>query len=57
VLKLKEHIPTYGDHVSVKTSCKKNCSVKKKNAFVREFTIRLGAKEKYLFTSEFEVNY
>lgn len=57
LLKIKEHIPTYGDHISVKTSCKDNCSVKKKNAFVREYTIMLKGKEKYTFTSEFEVNY
>ena len=57
VLKIKEVIPTRGKHISVKTSCKDNCSVKKKNAFIREFTIKLKAKEKYLFTSEFEVTY
>jgi len=57
VLKIKEAIPVYGEHISVKTSCKDNCSVKKKNAFVREYTITLKAKEKYLFTSEFEVRY
>jgi len=57
ILKIKEVIPTYGDHISVKTSCKDSCSVEKKNAFVREFTIRLKAKEKYVFTTEFEVNF
>ena len=57
VLKIKELIPTRGKHISVKTSCKDNCSVKKKNAFIREYTITLKAKEKYLFTSEFEVTY
>ena len=57
VLKIKELIPAYGEHISVKTSCKDNCSVKKKNAFVREYTITLKAKEQYLFTSEFEVTY
>jgi len=57
VLKIKEVIPTYGNHISVKTSCKGNCSVKKKNAFIREFTIQLKAKEKYIFTTEFEVDF
>lgn len=57
VLKIKEKIPTYGDKITVKTSCKDICSVEKKNAFIREFTIKLNAKEKYVFTSEFEVNF
>ena len=57
VLKIKEQIPTYGDKIVVKTSCKGVCSVEKKNAFIREFSIRLKAKEKYVFTSEFEVNF
>lgn len=57
VLKIKEQIPTYGEHISVKTSCKEKCSVVKKNAFIREFTIKLKPKEKYLFTSEFEVRF
>ncbi len=56
-LKIEENIPVYGNDITVKTSCKDNCSVKKKNAFVREFTIKLKAKEMYNFTSEFEVNY
>jgi len=57
ILKIKEHIPTYGNKIIVETSCKGKCSVKKKNAFIREFTIRLDAKEKYKFTTEFEVNF
>jgi hypothetical protein len=56
-LKLKENIPVYGERIKLKTSCKGMCSVKKLNAFVREFTIHLKAKESYSFTSEFEVNY
>ena len=56
-LRIEENIPIYGNDISVKTSCKDNCSVKKKNAFVREFTIKLKAKEKYEFSSEFEVRY
>ena len=56
-LKIKEQIPTYGNHIKVKTSCKGQCSVVKKNAFVREFTVKLDAKGKYSFTSEFEVDY
>ncbi len=56
-LRIEESIPTYGNDITVKSSCKDNCSVKKKNAFMREFTILLKAKESYKFTSEFEVNY
>jgi len=56
-LKIEERVPVYGNDITLKTSCKENCSVKKINAFVREFTIKLKAKEKYSFTSEFEVNY
>lgn len=56
-LKIEERLPTYGNDLSLKTSCQDNCSVKKKNAFVREFTILLKAKESYKFTSEFEVKY
>ncbi len=54
---IEERIPVYGNDITLKTSCKDNCSVKKKNAFVREFTILLKAKESYKFTSEFEVKY
>ena len=57
ILKIKEQIPTYGNHITVKASCKGQCSVEKKNAFIREFTIKLEAKEKYVFTTEFEVSY
>ncbi|CAA6802060.1 MAG: Unknown protein [uncultured Sulfurovum sp.] len=57
VLKIKEKIPTYGNHITVKTSCTDKCSVKKESAFVREFTITLDGKEKYMFTTEFEVSY
>ncbi len=56
-LRIEESIPAYGNDITVKSSCKDNCSVKKKNAFMREFTILLKAKESYKFTSEFEVNY
>ena len=56
-LRIEESIPVYGNDITVKSSCKNNCSVKKKNAFMREFTILLKAKESYKFTSEFEVNY
>ncbi|CAA6811017.1 MAG: Unknown protein [uncultured Sulfurovum sp.] len=57
LLRLEENIPVYGNDISLKTSCQDNCSVKKKSAFVREFSIKLAPKEKYRFTSEFEVNY
>jgi len=56
-LRIEESIPVYGNDIAVKTSCNKQCSVKKKNAFVREFTLKLKAKETYVFTSEFEVKY
>lgn len=56
-LKIKEQIPAYGNHIKVKTSCKGQCSVVKKSAFVREFTVKLDTKGKYSFTSEFEVDY
>ncbi len=56
-LKIEENIPTYGEDIKIKSSCKDNCSVKKKNAFTREFTILLKAKERYTFSSEFEVRY
>ena len=54
-LRIEENIPVYGEHITLKSSCKENCTVKKKNAFSREFTILLKAKESYEFTSEFEV--
>jgi len=56
-LKIEESIPTYGNQIVVKSSCKGQCSVEKKSAFIREFTIRLKPKEKYHFTSEFEVKF
>jgi hypothetical protein len=56
-LRIEENIPVYGNDISFKTSCQDNCSVEKKSAFVQEFTIRLKPKEKYNFTSEFEVKY
>jgi hypothetical protein len=55
ILKIKENIPVYGNNIKVKTSCKDNCLVKKRSAFEREFTIYLKPKQKYSFTSEFEV--
>ena len=56
-LRIQEQIPVYGQHIKVKSSCTKQCSESKKNAFMRTFTIQLAPKEKYIFTSEFEVNY
>jgi len=56
-LQIEEHIPKYGEEIKITTSCKDQCSVKVKNAFVRLFTIKLQAKQSYRFTSEFEVNY
>ncbi len=54
-LKIDERIPVYGNSIKTKTSCKGICSVKKQNAFIRTFTIKLKPKESYEFTSEFEV--
>ena len=56
-LKIEEIIPTYGNQITVNTSCEEACSVEKKSAFIREFTIKLKPKEKYIFTSEFEVKF
>ena len=56
-LQIEEHIPVYGEHIEVTTSCSNECTVTKKNAFTRVFTIKLAPKMKYKFTSEFEVNY
>jgi hypothetical protein len=55
VLKIEETVPTYGNSIKLKTSCSGPCSLKKKNAFARIFTVELKAKESYTFTSEFEV--
>ncbi len=54
-LRLEERIPTYGKDIKLSSSCGSICSVEKKTAFVREFKVRLAAKESYNFTSNFEV--
>ena len=56
-LKIEERIPTYGDKITLHSSCKEKCSLKKLNAFVRQYTIVLKPKENYHFTSGFEVIY
>jgi len=56
-LRLEERVPVYGDDIELKTSCKGICSVEEKSAFVREFTIKLKAKESYEFSSEFKVEF
>ena len=56
-VKISENIPRYRDTVKFKTSCSGICSSREKNAFVREFTIKLKAEESYSFTTEFEVYY
>ena len=56
-LRVKEQIPTYGNDITLKSSCEGICSVEKKSAFVREFTIKLKAKETYEFSTEFEVSF
>jgi len=54
-LKIEERVPVHGDRIELRSSCLGPCSVKKLSAFVREFTVRLKAKESYTFDSEFEV--
>ena len=56
-IKLNENIPRYRDNIKFKTSCSGICSSKEKNAFVREFSIKLKPNENYNFTTEFEVHY
>ena len=56
-VKLSENIPRYRDNIKFKTSCSGICSSKEKNAFIREFSIKLKANESYSFTTEFEVSY
>lgn len=57
IVKINENIPTYGREIFVESSCNDICSIEKKNAFVREFTIKLKPEQEYEFTSEFEVNF
>jgi hypothetical protein len=54
-LKIEERIPVHGDRIELRSDCSGPCSVRKLSAFVREFTVRLKAKESYAFESEFEV--
>jgi len=54
-LKVEERIPTYGDRIELRSDCSGPCSVRRVSAFVREFTVRLKAKESYTFNSEFEI--
>jgi len=56
-LRIEERIPVYGNDITLETSCKGICSVEKKSAFVREFTIKLKAKESYEFSSGFRVEF
>ena len=56
-VKISENIPRYRDTIKFKTSCNGICSSKEKNAFLREFTIKLKPEESYNFTAEFEVYY
>lgn len=56
-LRIDERIPVYGDSIKTKTSCHGTCTVNKKSAFVRTFTIKLEPKGSYEFSSEFEVYY
>ncbi len=56
-VKISENIPRYRDTVKFKTSCSGICSSREKNAFLREFTIKLKPEKSYSFTTEFEVYY
>ncbi len=56
-LRIQEHLPRYGRNIKIKTSCKGICSVEKKTAFYREFTIQLKANQSYEFTTELESNF
>lgn len=56
-LRIEEHIPVYGEHIKLKSTCNRQCSLSNKSAFVHTFTIKLSPKEKYSFTSEFEITY
>jgi len=56
-LRIEERMPVYGNDIILETSCEGICSVEKKSAFVREFTIKLKAKESYEFSSAFRVEF
>jgi len=56
-LRVEEHIPVYGNDITLESSCEGICSVEKKSAFVREFTIHLKVKESYEFSSAFRVEF
>ena len=55
-VKISENIPRYRDTIKFKTSCSGICTSKEKNAFLREFSIKLKANESYSFTTEFEIS-
>lgn len=55
-LRIMENIPTYGDNIKLSNSCDK-CTIKKHNAFTREFIIILNAGEEYQWKSGFEVSF
>jgi hypothetical protein len=57
VLKIKENIPKYGARIKLKNTCNKNCSVKKLDAFIQEFSVKLAPETSYNFTTEFEINF
>jgi len=56
-VRLNENIPRYRDDIKFKSSCSGKCISKEKNAFIREFRIKLKPNESYNFTTEFEVYY
>ncbi len=56
-VKISENIPRYRDTIKFNTTCSGICTSREKNAFLREFTIKLKANESYSFTTEFEVYY
>jgi hypothetical protein len=51
---IEERADDSGNRVTFKTSCSGRCSVEKKDAFSRVYTIQLKADEHYEFTTEYE---
>jgi len=56
VVKLQEQIPRYKSKITFKSDCK-GCVIKDKNAFYKEFIIKLKPNSNFSFTTEFEVFY
>jgi hypothetical protein len=54
-IRIKESIPRYGNNIKLESSCNYNCRVVKKDAFHREFIIKVKPNEEFVFTSTFEI--